>query len=445
LTSGDTFGYSADTVDGVAGIWRRREEDAMGTGEAARRTADKLTEARIRGLRPGAKARKYSDGHGLYLYVSPQGARSFRYGYRHGGRERVLTIGLWPETSLAEAREAHAAARRALAGGADPAAEKRAARLRGAREGAATFGQLAGEFLARQAPSLKPRTLAAVRRNLELHVLPSLGARPAASIRPRDVMALLDAPALAGKADLRHKLRALCGQVFRHGIAAGHEDVLDPTSGLAGALPRRRSVPRAAATAPEAVGRLLADVEGFRGRGNGSVGAALRLLPYVFVRPGELCGAEWAEMDLAGGVWTIPASRMKSGREHRVPLSRQARAMLEAQRALCGGGRWVFPSPRVAGGHVGTASLNFALRALGWGRGEACAHGFRSTASTLLYEMGFSGEWIERQLAHAEGNRVKAAYDRAAHMEGRAAMMQAWADRLDALRAGALAAEEGAA
>jgi integrase len=403
-----------------------------------RGAADKLTEKAIQNSKPGPKARKLFDGHGLFLHVPPKGARSWRYAYRHRGKPQTLTIGTWPETSLAEARAAHAEARGMLSRGVSPAAAKREAKLAGPAEGAATFGELAEEYLARISVDHAPGTVRAAKATLANHVLGALGSRPAEGVRARDVVAALAHLDAAGKFREWKRAAGIIGRTFRHAMAAGRE-LMDPTVGLKGAVASPKAVPRAAVTDPAGAGRLMLAMDGLK---DGSVKEALRMLAYVFTRPGELCSAEWAEIDLARRIWTIPAGRMKSGKEHLVPLSDQVLAVLEDRKKRFGNGRFVFPSPRVPGRPVTRSALLMALRSLGYSESAMSLHGFRSTASTLLNEMGFSPDWIERQLAHEDGRRIRAIYNRADYLEDRKRMMQTWADRLDALREEARAGAE---
>jgi integrase len=405
---------------------RSREKEARMAG----RTADKLTEKAIRAVRPGPKARKISDGHGLYLWVPPKGSMSWRYAYSWQGKEKTLSIGTWPEVSLAEARTAHAEARRQLASGISPADAKREATIARPQADSPTFGRLAEDYLARIAGYHAQSTVTTVRCVLATRVLPSLGDRRADGIRRMDVMAALAPLVDEGKLCTWRKARGIIGRVFRHGMATGHE-LMDPTAGLQGAVAAPRTVPRAAVLEPEDVGKLMLAIEGMR---DGSMKAAMSLLPYVFTRPGELCRAEWREIDLEGRMWTIPAERMKAGREHLVPLSDQAAEILAGQRTIYGNGRFVFPSARVPGAPVTRGGLLSALREMGYSEAAMSLHGFRSTASTILNRLGYNPDWIERQLAHSDRNRVRAAYNRADYIEERKGMMQAYADRLDSLK-----------
>ncbi|MDR1037402.1 MAG: tyrosine-type recombinase/integrase [Deltaproteobacteria bacterium] len=403
-----------------------------------KRTAEKLSEKAIQAAKPGPRPRKLADGHGLFLYLTPKDGRSWRYAFRFRGRAQTLTLGAWPEVSLRDAREAHAEARQLLAKGVNPAAAKREGTLSG-RAGGPTFRELAEECLARLAPGLAPETVKERAARCARHLYPRLGDLPAASLRPRQILNALEPVIQAGRLPLVRQLIGLVGQVCRYGIAAGH-DLIDPTAGLRGVVKVPAPEPRAAVTDPGRFGEMLARIEGYRG--SDSVRAALRLLPYVFVRASELCHAEWGEIDFGKALWTIPKERMKAGREHRVPLSTQALAILEGQREAYGAGRWVFPSHASSGMPIRRESPLKALGALGYSGTAMTLHGFRSTASTLLNGLGYNPDWIERQLAHADRDRIRAAYNRGEYLAERTKMMQEWADHIDGLRAAALAAGE---
>jgi integrase len=416
----------------------------------AARTADKLTEARIRAAKAGPRGRKLADGHGLYLYVSPTDCRSWRYDYTFREtdpatgearpRAKTLTLGTYPEIGLREAREAHAEARRTLARGISPAAAKREARDAPPAPKGETFRELAEEFLGRHSRRVRPSTLKVIRSDLERNAFPALGGREAASVRPRELLLAFSPLEEAGHPGTCNRMIGLCGQIYRYGISTGR-DLTDISSGIRTAVPAPPAAPMAAITAPDAFGGLLRAIDGYHG--GAEARGALRLLPYVFVRPAELTGARWAEIDLEAGMWIIPAARMKSGRAHAVPLSAQARALFAGQRELSGGGPYVFPNRRDPSRPMGRQSILLALRKLGYAKGEMTAHGFRAAASTMLNSLGFNPDWIERQLAHAERNPVRAAYNRADYLQERAGMMQDWADHVDGLRAAAAAAGGG--
>jgi integrase len=402
------------------------------------RGLERLTDVKIRNHKPDSLPCKLWDGGGLYLYFSEAGGRVWRFSYRHEGRPQTLTLEKYPDMSLQEARAAHREARKLLAKGGNPAAEKRE-RKKAAAQGP-TFGDISGEFVKLQEDTMVSGTARNNARRLENHLLPVFGARPAAAVRRLELRAHLDGVAEKASRGLAGKLATLVSQVYRAAADGGHEDLPDPAGGLAGRYrvkeEDRRHLP--AVTSPDGLGTLLADIEGYSGRGFGK--AALRLLPFVFVRARELCGAEWGEIDLEGASWTIPAKRMKGRRrEHVVPLAPQAVDMLKALKERTGNGSFVFQSLRSRGRPISPDTPGEALRSLGW-LGSTTAHGFRTAASTLLNEAGFPPDWIEAQLAHREGNAVRDAYNRAKYLEGRTRMMLAWGDFLAGLKAEALSA-----
>jgi len=387
-----------------------------------------LTDTKLKALRPRATLYRVTDGKGLCVEVPPTGSRLWRFRYRHNGKARMLSMGEWPGVSLAEARERRDEARALVAQGIDPSAERKAAKL----ADALTFEAVAREWMERrdvsEATATKDRWL------LEQHAFPALAAKPIGSITPADVLTLLQDLERRELLETARRLRAKISAVFRHAIAtlrATH----DPASALRGAIRTPKVTHHAAITDPRRLGELLRALPGYSG--SHVVACALRLAPLVFVRPGELRNAEWAEIDLDAGTWSIPAAKMKMRQAHIVPLSTQAVAILREIHALTGRGQYVFTSQRHMHRPMSENAVTLALRALGYDGATMTGHGFRSTASTLLHEMGYSPDAIELQLAHAERNQVRAAYNRASHLPERVKMMQAWADYLDGLRKGA--------
>ncbi len=297
----------------------------------------KLHAVGLRDLAPG----KHFDGGGLYLHVMATGARYWRMKYRHGGKERLLAIGVFPEVSLAEARRRLDAARVLLRDGIDPATERRRAKIESAAAGRTTFQAVAEEWLSRQRAVLAAVTLA--KAEWLLGMTGPLDRRPIAEIEPPEVLDVLRKVEARGTHESAHRLKQRLGQIFRYAIATGRAK-RDPTADLRGALTPVKTTARAALTDPSKIGELLRAIEGFDGQY--ATRQALRLAPHVFVRPGELRAAEWSEIDLDGGEWRIPATRMKMGAEHSVPLSSQAIEILSELHALTGRGRFVFPSLR---------------------------------------------------------------------------------------------------
>jgi len=401
-----------------------------------------LTDAKIRAAKPKGVAYKLRDGAGLHLLVSPAGSRLWRFRYRkpnararpegegrrQGRPENMLAIGAYPVVTLAAAREKATALRRLLDAGKDPATEAEAKR----EQRTNTFEALAQEWLGKQ--TLADVTRAKAEWIFSL-VLPDIGACPIAELEAPDILKTLQKIEAKGLNETAHRAKQRIGQVFRYAVATGRAKH-DPTSALRGALKAPDVTNRAALTDPKEVGELLRAIDGYVGQP--ATHCALRLAPLTFVRPGELRAAEWSEFSLDGAepVWRIPAERMKMGDTHIVPLAKQAAAILRELQPITGRGRYAFPSLRSADRPMSNNTVNAALRRLGYATDQMTGHGFRAMASTLLNEQGWHPDLIELQLAHAERNKVRAAYNRAQRLTERKKMMQAWADYLDGLKAG---------
>ena len=388
----------------------------------------KLTDTAIRNARPGDRPRKLFDGDGLYLYLSTTGHRAWRFKYYIEGREKHLHFGRYPEISLKAARERRLEARRALETGNDPGVILQAERA--ARS--ATFEALAMEWLGMQRNKLTLKTYENKRDRFVAFVFPYLGKRPIASIKPLDVLDILKRIEERGRHETAHRVRSECGNVLRYAVVTGRAE-RDPTVDLRGAIAAVVRRNRPSIVDPVRIGELMRAIAGYRG--DVSTEFALKLLPLTFVRPGELRLAEWPEFNLKAAEWRIPAARMKMRELHVVPLSDQALALLKDLHVLTGSGRLVFPSIRSEDRPISDNTLNAALRRLGFGADEMVAHGFRSMAFTCLNEQGWHPDLIELQLAHAERNESRGAYNRAQRLPERRRMMQAWADYLDGLRA----------
>lgn len=386
----------------------------------------KLTALAIKTAKPG----KHFDGGGLFLDVRATGARYWRMKYRFAGKERLLAFGTFPEVSLAEARRRREEAREVLRDGRDPAMVKRARKVAARVAAANSFEAVATAWLATQKKKLAPATFAKSQWLLD-QVMPWLGSRPIAEIEPPELLAALMRIEARGAHETAHRTREKCGQVFRYAIAHGMA-TRDPSADLRGALAPIVRTSRAAITDPILVGALLRAIDGYGGQH--VTRCALQLAPLLLARPGELRAMEWAELDLDNAEWRIPAQRMKMREAHIVPLSTQAVAILRDLQRLTGRGRYCFPSLRTSDAPMSENTINAALRALGYDKATMTGHGFRAMASTRLNEMGWPPDVIERQLAHAERNKVRAAYNRALYLEERRKMMQAWADYLDRLR-----------
>jgi integrase len=400
-----------------------------------------LTETRIRTAKPTHKPYKLVDGRGLSLLVAPSGGKLWRLRFRHHGRESMVSLGSYPDVNLKEARERCDAERKVIASGVDPSAKRRAEKLAHAH----TFEAVGRECLLLQKARLAPVTYTRAEHTLETFAYPYIGSRPIATLKPLDVLAVLRRIEAKGNHETARRTCQRISQVFRYAVATGRAE-RDVTVDLRGALAPVVSEHHASITEPMRIGELLRAIDGYSG--HGVTLYALKLAPLLFVRPGELRHAEWAEFDLDSTEpqWLIPASKMKMREAHIIPLSTQALALLRELRMLTGPSpsrkaRYVFPALTTRDRPMSENTENTALRRLGYTKDEMTAHGFRSLASTRLNE-GFNGqrfnrEWIERQLAHAERNQVTAAYNYAEYLPERRKMMQAWADYLDGLRLGA--------
>jgi len=401
-----------------------------------------LTDTAIRNAKPGAKLRKISDGRGLQLHISPTGGKFWRWAYRFGGKQNALSFGLYPDLSLQAARQRAEEARKLLVLGIDPGLQRRLDKISRIDTEQATFAVVAAELLAKK--RCEGRAEMTLAKNEWIFGLTgeAFGKRPLSDIAAPEVLAVLRRVEAKGRLETAKRMRSMIGEVFRYGIATGRASS-DPTQALRGALTAPVVKHRAAITEPMAFGGLLRAVDGFQGQP--TTVAALKLLALLAARPGELRLAEWSEFDLEKAVWTVPAKRMKMRREHKVPLPRQAVAILAALHALTGRGRLVFPGygkTAKDGGvlepkPISENTLNAALRRMGFGPDDMTAHGFRASFSTMANE---SGKWnpdaIERALAHADQDGIRAIYARGAYWQERVALAQWWADENDRMRQG---------
>lgn len=353
----------------------------------------------------------------------------WRFKYRFGGREKLLALGAHPDVPLKRAREKREDARRMVADGVDPGEARKEQRANSAH----TFRAIADEWLEIQTKTLAPETISILRGRLTSTLYPAFGGKPLADIKASDLLSVVRGIEARGTHESAHRVRALFGRVARYAIATGRAE-RDVSADSRGALTPVVTEHFAAITEPRRIGELMRAIHSYVG--HRSTEFALKLAPLVFVRPGEQRAAEWAEFDLDAAEWRIPGARMKMGREHIVPLATQAVALLRNLQELAGAGRLLFPGLRTPDRPISDNTLNAALRRLGFSQNEMTAHGFRTMASTRLNEMGFPPDIIELQLAHAEKDQVRAAYNRATRLEDRRKMMQAWADYLDGLRAG---------
>lgn len=400
-----------------------------------------LTDTAIRIAKPGPKPRKLYDERGLYLLLNPNGSRWWRFKYRFGGKEKLLSFGTYPEvplstpkgkTPITGARQLRDDARALVQAGIDPSAYRKAESA--AKEAATTnsFEAVAREWHAAMHTKWTAGHAQTIMDRLERDAFPWMGLQPVTDITPPELLKVLRRIASRGALETAHRVGQICSQVFRYAIATGRAD-RDPYPDLRGALPPTKQTHLASITEPARIGELLRALHGYTG--HFPTLCALKLAPLVFVRPGELRAAEWSEFNLDAAEWRIPAARMKAGELHIVPLSNQALAILRELHPRTSAGRYVFPSTRSAQRPMSENTVTAALRRLDYASGEMTGHGFRSMASTLLNEQGWHRDAIERQLAHGERNKVRAAYNYAEHLPERRKMMQAWADYLDGLRA----------
>ncbi|MBF0628907.1 MAG: integrase arm-type DNA-binding domain-containing protein [Magnetococcales bacterium] len=389
----------------------------------------KLTDALIKQTKPGEKAIRLLDEDGLVMLVQPSGARWWRFRYRFQGTAKMLSLGVYPDTSLKQAREKRDEARRLLADGVDPGVHRRLTKNMAADAGQDSFESVAREWIAKESVAWAKSHADKIIQRMERDVFPWLGKRSVREITAPEILACARRVEERGALDTAHRCKQNIGQVMRYAIAIGRAE-RNPVPDLQGALPSAKGSHFAAITDPVQLGKLLRAIEACSGFL--SVRCALRLLPRVFTRPGELRKAEWSEFDLDGATWSIPGERMKSGQPHIVPLSTQAVAILKEIHPFSGGGQFVFPTPRNRNAPISDMSLNAALKSLGYSGEQQTCHGFRATARTLLDEvLGFRIELIEHQLAHAVRDPLGRAYNRTVHLSERRKMMQAWSDYLD--------------
>ncbi len=379
-----------------------------------------LTDSMARNAKPAAKTVRMFDRDGLYLEVSPRGGKWWRLKYRYAGKEKRVSLGVYPEVNLKKARARTLEARQLLDAGVDPSEKRRAAKASQMEGAASSFEVVAREWIDQQMKSWVRGHGERILTRFKHDIFPWIGARPIAD---------LTAPEL----ETAHRALGNCGQVFRYAIATGRAK-RDPTGDLRGALPAVRPTHFAAITDPKRVGALMRAIDGYEG--SLTVRCALRLAPLVFVRPGELRHAQWSAMDLDGGEWRYTVTRTNT--RHIVPLSSQAVAILREPQPLAGRSRYVFSSGRSGQRPMSDNAILAAMRRMGIGTDEMSGHGFRAMARTILDEvLGFRPDFIEHQLAHAVRDPNGRAYNRTAHLAERRKMMQAWADYLDKLKNGA--------
>ncbi|MDC8755356.1 tyrosine-type recombinase/integrase [Erythrobacter sp. sf7] len=394
-----------------------------------------LTVKEIENIQPGSKPTKHTDEKGLFLLVAPTGSKRWHMKYRFNGKEKRISFGPFPEVSLKAARAKRDEARALLADGVDPSGKRQAERLEQRLAQENTFGMVARELIEKRASDGDKAISETTRSKTEwlLSLLePAIGSVPVPEVTAPMLLAALRQVEESGRRETARRLRSFASRVIDYAIATGRAEH-NPAPALRRALrsPVVRNHP--AIIDPRQLGKLLKAIDDYRGYA--STNAALKLSAHLFQRPGEIRAMRWADLDLDKAIWTIPAGDTKMRREHRVPLSRQALAIIRSMEDVSSYSEWVFPSwtPKKP---LSENAINGALRRLGY-EGKMTAHGFRSTASSLLNE---SGKWnpdaIERALAHQDGNAVRSVYNRTQYWPERVAMMQWWSDQLDSFKAG---------
>jgi integrase len=391
-----------------------------------------LTDTEIRSLKGGEKTYKRTDSAGLQLWVYPNGSRIWRVAYRFNGKQKTYTIGDYPTVSLSQARQEPNKVKRMLLEGKDPSAVKQASKTARLTASANTFKTIAAELVEMKRREGKAE---ATLQKMEWYFVLSdrfIGQRPIAEIKSAEILEILKWLESRRTLETARKVRSALGQVFRYAIATSRAEY-DPTAALRGAIAAPTVKHRAAIIDPVEFGHLLRALPEYTGATE--TVAALMMIPLVFVRPGELRAAEWAEFDLERAVWLIPAAKMKMRQPHRIPLAAQTLAILRDLKTLTGDGKYLFPSIRTRTRCMSENTINAALRRLGFNSEVMTGHGFRSSASSLLNESGqFKPDAIERQLAHLDDNKIRRIYHRTDYWEDRVTMMAWWADRCDELR-----------
>jgi integrase len=390
-----------------------------------------LTDTKTRNAKPSAKRVRLFDERGLYLEVSPAGGKWWRLKYRHGGKEKRLSLGVYPDVSLKAARERRDDARRLIADGIDPSVHRKEARA-----ASNTFEAVTREWLAKFSSEWAPGHKDRVIRRFERDIFPLIGARPIGGVTPPELLTVLRRIELRGALHTAHRARGNCSQVLRYAIATGRCE-RDPSSDLRGALPPKKGTHFGATTEPAALAGILRAMDGYQG--DMVVRCGLRLASLVFARPGELRHAEWEDIDLDAAEWRYESSKTKQ--PHIVPLSLQALEILRELQPLTGSGRYVFPGARTSKRPMSDNAILAAMRRMGVGKEEMSGHGFRAVARTILDEvLGVRPDFIEHQLAHAVRDPNGRTYNRTAHLPERRKMMQLWADYLDDLKSTPVAA-----
>lgn len=389
----------------------------------------KLTDIAVKNAAPKEKLYTLFDTEGLFLIIMPNGSKLWRWKFRVGGVEKRISLGSYPKVSLKAARSIRDRYQADLRDGHDPAAARKREKVQ-AQASVETFERIAEEWFAQFKHTWTANTAETIISRLRKDVFPFIGTRPIREIAAPELLAVIRKVESRGAVETARRDLQKCGQIFRYAIATGRAE-RDIAADLQGGIapPKKRHF--ASIHEPKEIGALLRAIDGYQG--SLITRCALKLAPLTFVRPGELRHAEWYEIDFGKAEWRIPAARMKMREKHIVPLSRQAVQILQELHPLTGGGRYIFPGERSRERPMSENTVLAALRRLGYEKGEMTGHGFRSMASTILHEQGWPSDYIERQLAHGDRNKIRAAYNFAQHLEKRREMMQCWADYLDRL------------
>ena len=394
-----------------------------------------ISDTTIKAAKPRTdKAYKLPDEKGLHILINPNGSKYFRFKYRFDGKEKTLALGVYPETTLKQAREKRDTARKQIADGIDPSENKKAIKESKAASSVNSFEIVAREWGTKKVNDWDDKNNRS-KRMLERNVFPWLGNRPITDILPKDILACLRRVEDRGTIETAHRTLQICGQVFRYAVATSRVD-RDITPDLRGALPPAKGDHFAAMTDPKQAASLLRAIDIYTG--SFVVKSALQLAPLVFVRPSELRQAEWAHIDIETKEWRYLVTKTQT--PHIVPLSTKAIEILTNIHPLTGHGRFVFPSARTPNGSraMSDVAMLAALRRMGFDKTEMSVHGFRAMARTILDEvLGFRPDFIEHQLAHAVRDANGRAYNRTSHLPDRHKMMQSWSDYLDGLKNGA--------
>lgn len=392
-----------------------------------------LTDVAVRTAKPSDKVRKLADEKGMYLLIQLSGAKLWRMDYRFDTKRKTLALGTYPETSLAQAREKRDEARKLLAQEIDPSAQRKQDKAERRDAQANTFEAIARDWMKVRGKEWSETYASKTKACLERHAFPVIGSKPIKSITAPELLTMLRAIEKRGTVDMAHRIQQHCGAVFRYAISTGIADT-DPTPSLHGALSTVKTTHYAALTDPKDFADLLRAINEYRGEVTTKI--AMLMLAYTFQRTKEIRFAEWSQFDFDAALWRIPKEVMKMREAHIVPLSKQVIGYLKELHILTGSGRLLFPSMTNRDRPISENTVTYALARMGF-KGQMTGHGFRSVASTLLNEQGYRHDVIERQLAHAEQNQVRAAYNRAEYLPERKKMMQEWADYLNKLKSGA--------